>query len=270
MSTLLQTTEVSVAKSSSPLVFETRGPDMNPRFDRYLVLRGEDAFHVGNVCDTCEFFFERLESPSDKVSPAGVAARLREGVRNLDGELVRDVMTALPAGQYRAMLTELTPESVQSGSPADYFSHEQVELWGIDPALGKPHDPRTDYYRAASLLLLGGGRQFFEFLVPLVPSARLDEETVAGYRDRLREGERPTALAISVLDVKQPADWEGDPAVTEHWCLAHYLLDGHHKALAAAREHQPLRLLSFLSHDEGVSGEDDVDAVLGALGRSAE
>jgi hypothetical protein len=52
--------------------------------------------------------------------------------------------------------------------------------------------------------------------------------------------------------------------------LAHYLLDGHHKALAAAREHQPLRLLSFLSQDEGVSGEDDVEAVLGALGRSAE
>src|SRR6266536_2040208 len=265
MSSLIQTREVSVAESRSPLVFERRGPEMNPGFDRYLMLRGERAFHVGNVCDTCEFFFERLDGASDKVSPEGVAARLRGGVHDLDDEVVQAVMPVLPVGRYHAMLFDVTPESVQPGSSADYFGHEQVELWGIDPALGKPHDPRTDYYRASSLLL-GGGRQFFEFLVPLVPSARLDEETVAGYRERLRKDERPTALAISVLDVKQPADWEGDPAVTEHWCLAHYLLDGHHKALAAAREHQPLRLLSFLSHDEGVSR--GVDAVLDALGRS--
>jgi hypothetical protein len=127
-------------------------------------------------------------------------------------------MMALPAGRYRAMLTELTPEFVEPGGPADYFSREQVQLWGVDPALGKPHDPRTDYYRASSLLL-GDVRQFFEFLVPLVPSAHLDEETVPGYRERLREGGRPTALAISVIDVKQPADWEGDPAVTEHGAL---------------------------------------------------
>jgi hypothetical protein len=77
MSTVLQTTEVSVAKSRSPLVFETHGPDMDPRFDRYLVLRGQDAFHVGNVCDTCEFFFERLDSPSDNVSPEGSVRRGR-------------------------------------------------------------------------------------------------------------------------------------------------------------------------------------------------
>ncbi len=269
MSTLLQTTEVSVTNSMSPLAFDTRGPDMNPRFDRYLVLRGEDAFHIGNVCDTCEFFFERLENHSDKVSPKGVAARLRAGVRDLEGELLGGVTTALPAGRYRAMLTELRPDLVQPGDPADYFSHAQLALWGIDPAVGKPHDPQTEYYRTSSLLL-GSRRQFFEFLVPLVPSARLDEETVAEYRERLRDGERPTALAISVLDVKQPADWEGDPAVTEHWCLAHYLLDGHHKALAAAREQLPLRLLSFLSHEEGVRREDDIRVVIDAVGRSAD
>ena len=264
MTVLLETAAVSVTKSRSPLAFETRGPDMNPKFDRYLVLRGADAFHVGNVCDTCEFFFERLHDAATSVSAEAVAARLREGVRSLEDRLVRDVTTALPAGRYRAMLTDLTPDFVQPGSPTDYFSHEQVELWGVDPVVGKPHDPRTDYYRASSLLL-GGKRRFFEFLVPLLPTARLDERTVDAYRERLRDGESPTALAISVLDVKQPADWEGDPAVTAHWCLAHYLLDGHHKALAAAREREPLRLLSFLSLDEGVSTEDDVDLVFGAL-----
>lgn len=268
MSSLLQTREVSVAESRSPLAFERRGPKMNPGFDRYLLLRGERAFHVGNVCDTCEFFFERLDGASDKVSPEGVAARLRGGVHDLDGEVVRAVMPVLPVGRYHAMLLDVTPDLVQPGEPADYFSREQVELWGIDPALGKPHDPRTEYYRAPSLPLRDG-RQFFEFLVPLMPNARLDEETVAGYDERLRLGEHPTALAVSVLDVKQPADWEGDPAVTEHWCLAHYLLDGHHKALAAARAHHPLRLLSFLAPAEGVCTEEDVHRVIDVLAPSA-
>lgn len=98
MSSLLQTREVSVAKSRSPLAFERRGPETNPGFDRYVVLRGERAFHIGNVCDTCEFFFERLDGASDKASPEGVAARLRKGVDDLDGELVQAVTPALPVG----------------------------------------------------------------------------------------------------------------------------------------------------------------------------
>lgn len=166
------------------------------------------------------------------------------------------------------MLLDLTPQLVQPGDPADYFSGEQVELWGIDPAVGKPHDPRTEYYRASSLPLKER-RQFFEFLVPLMPSARLDEETIAAYDERLRLGDRPTALAVSVLDVKQPADWEGDPAVTEHWCLAHYLLDGHHKAMAAARGHHPLRLLSFFAPAEGVCTKEDVHLVFDVLAPSS-
>ncbi len=32
-----------------------------------------------------------------------------------------------------------------------------------------------------------------------------------------------------------------------HWALTHFLLDGHHKMEAAAREGRPLRLLSLLA-----------------------
>ena len=59
-------------------------------------------------------------------------------------------------------------------------------------------------------------------------------ETIRSYETLIGQQTIPTALAVSVLDVKGPTDWGGDPEVTEHWCLAHYLLDGHHKTYAAS------------------------------------
>lgn len=264
MSALVQTSQLSVTESISRVAFERVGTEMNPGWNRYLTVKGERAYQVGNICDTCEFFFQRLEGANEKVSPAELGERLRRGVGELDDELVRMVGRVLPRGRYRAMLLELTPSLVQPGDAADYFTTEQVQLWGIDSFWNLPHDPRTEYYRAGSVSL-GDGAQLFEFVVPMMPSNWLDAETIVGYDERLRAGEQPTALAISVLDVKQPADWEGDPPVTEHWCLAHYLLDGHHKMLASARRHEPLRLLSFLATAEGISTEEDVERALSTL-----
>jgi hypothetical protein len=75
----------------------------------------------------------------------------------------------LPKGQYRPMLLGLTPELVQPGAAADYFTHEQVDLWGIDSSWNLPHDPRTEHYRVGAVPL-GNGRQLFEFVVPMMPS----------------------------------------------------------------------------------------------------
>lgn len=66
----------------------------------------------------------------------------------------------------------------------------------------------------------------------------------------------PTAVRISILDVKSPVDWEGDKVITSHWCLVHYLIDGHHKAYAAAKNGKPLTLVSFLAVNQGVSSEE--------------
>lgn len=43
----------------------------------------------------------------------------------------------------------------------------------------------------------------------------------------------------------------------EHWCLTHFLLDGHHKLEAAATAGRPVRLLSLLALGEGMSGAED-------------
>jgi hypothetical protein len=71
-----------------------------------------------------------------------------------------------------------------------------------------------------------------------------------------------------VLDVKQPAVWSGEPTITSHSCLAHYLLDGHHKVFAASKAGLPLTLLAFLAIENGISSGEQIEQVLKTMERS--
>ena len=82
---------------------------------------------------------------------------------------------------------------------------------------------------------MDGRAALYEFIIPTFPQNWLKQEPVTSYVSRLRAGEAPTAVALSVLDVKQPATSKDDTAITSHWCLGHYLLDGHHKVFAASK-----------------------------------
>ncbi len=99
----------------------------------------------------------------------------------------------------------------------------------------------------------------------MFPKNWLSEKTLKAYRNRLSAGEKPTALAVSVLDVRGPAIREEGPKICEHWCLTHYLLDGHHKTYAASLAGTEITLLSFLSTYESVATEENVDRVLEVL-----
>lgn len=242
-------------------------------WERHLLVDGHEVLALGGSCDTCPFFFERLAAANETVSPGqAVAEALRAGVERLDPELLRTLGAAVPAGGYRACLVEVEPVLVRPGDERDYFCHEQVELFGIDPFWGLPHYPRTPYYRTAEVALAPDER-LFEFVVPMVPPRWLDAETV----DEYRACPSGTALALAVLDVKAPAVWNGraepplweeyvEPEVTCHWCLAHYLLDGHHKLYAAALDGRPISVLSLLAVDEGISPHEEVDRAVSALG----
>jgi hypothetical protein len=97
-------------------------------------------------------------------------------------------------------------------------------------------------------------------------AARLPGDVVDDYRKRAEHGDHATALAVSVLDVRQPANWQGDPEITKHWCLAHFVLDGNHRLYAAAQTNTPARVLSFLSLDWSIATEDEVERALLVLG----
>jgi hypothetical protein len=265
------TDEIIVTGSASPLSFETEGGGSWRVWDRFIAVHGAKVHHIGNVCGTCAFFFTRLPAENPRVEAAAVASELRAGIADTRDPVVRSLERLLPDGRYRTTLRRIQPRLVHPGSPEDYFGNDQSTPWGEDPADdGPPHDPRTDYYRIGAHDL-GGERTLFEFLVPMFPVSSLSAPQIDAYSRALANGTLPTAVALTVLDVKSPAISNGD-APPGHWCLAHYLLDGHHKLLAASQTGLPLTLLSFLAVDQGVSTDAEVkelSAVLSGAKRSS-
>lgn len=261
-----------VAKSSSRLAFDTGGCGGLPIWDRYLTVDGKRAYHLGNLCGTCRFLFERMEGANGTVDVGKLTARLEGGVERLDEILVNSLALLMPAGSYYVALIRLYPSTVRLGSSEDYFCAEQVENEGeVDPFWGVPHYPKVPYYRADRRNItfdrgrLGGpvGR-LFQFVVPMFPERWLDPARISHYKNMIEAGAMPTAVAISVLDVKGPATRGID-----HWCFAHYLLDGHHKVAAAASAGRPLTLITFLSSDRGVASKAEVEAALASLEAAA-
>lgn len=264
MSSLKEWKSVTLGSSESLIGFATTGGGSWEKWDRFLTLEGKQAYHIGNICNTCSFFFERLDGANQSTSVPEAIDQMSRGIRSIDGRVIKLWGNILPVGKYFACLFDTQPQLVALGTTADYFANEQINLWGLDAFWGMPHHPRVEYYRLGSRTIQNGC-QLFEFLVPMFPQNWLKIEDVQRYERALANGERPTSVAISILDIKGPATFEKENEITEHWCLTHYLLDGHHKCYAAARSGLPITLLSFLAVNEGISDETQIQLVLDAL-----
>src|SRR5688572_32254415 len=127
MSLKLNGIRISVKDSSSILAFESTGTQYVKVFDRFLTVEGIPAYHIGNVCDTCSFFFERLGGANKSISPSEVSENLRQGLKNVDDSLLNKVKLILPNGDYAVSLLEVNPYKVSLGSESDYFSNEQIK-----------------------------------------------------------------------------------------------------------------------------------------------
>jgi hypothetical protein len=244
---------------NTPISFENPGNGM-----RYLRLHDQRAYELSFHCGTCEFLFERLEGAKDTVDVGALDRQFRAGLTRLDPAVITQLAPLIPAGPYLLMLLELTPELVIPAASNDYFVHEQLALWSVPQFWGLPHSPKVPYYRSHNQIL-GTHTALYEFVVPMIPPTWLDAETWQGYQTRMLANEQPTALAISILDIKQPANWVGDPMVNEHWCLTHFVLDGHHKLYAAAHVHKPLTLVSFLAINESIARETQIQELARVL-----
>jgi hypothetical protein len=78
----------------------TEGGGQWAEWDLFITLEGKKAYHIGNVCGTCAFFFERLPGANDKLSAKVLSARLRRGLNEIDESVVRTATAALPAGSH--------------------------------------------------------------------------------------------------------------------------------------------------------------------------
>ncbi|WLR55581.1 hypothetical protein LC048_00745 [Mesobacillus subterraneus] len=231
-------------------------------WERLITIDGEKAVHIGVNCDTCGFFFERLGGANrSSIAPDVLSNQLRSGLTSLDPVFIENISSLMPVGKYIVTLQEISPTLVQLGSTDDYFANEQIKVWGIDPFWGLPQYPKVQYYRGETKEF-SRDEKFFEFIVPMSPPSWLDEDQVIKYDSILSNGVKPTALALSILDIRQPADWEGDLEHTKHYCLSHYLIDGHHKVYSASSKQKPITLLSFLALNECVATPKEIDFTL--------
>ena len=228
-----------------------------------LAFDGDPYFHVGYNCSTCCFPFEKVGYFPSKGKWFHLPDRINAGLRAIDDEIIAALSHLLPGGDYIAALLEVAPVSVKLGSSKDYFANETKIAWERDDPGALDHYPKIEYYRT-EVVPMAEGESLFEFVIPLFGAPKL--ETVCAHAEKLTRGVRPTAVAIGVLDAKAPAIRDVDHGIGAHWCLAHYLLDGHHKMYAAAILAKPITMLSLISLTVSGIRTESVDALVDSLG----
>lgn len=220
----------------------------------FLTIRGVPAFLLGVDCGTCRFVFSRMHGADDWADhAAGLSVELAAGLTILTDDLIARTSVLLPPGEYSAILIRIKPEVVVAGSENDYFTHEFQALWEEE----EPSEPPAEHYRSRSVAL-DSGRTFFEFVIPFTSAATLNSERVDEYSRRISEGVVPTAWALSRFEIREPSRGLNH----QHWYLTHYLIDGHHKVAAAAREGREITLVAFVLS----AWRSEFGALLRALG----
>jgi len=254
-------------KDSAPLRFGQVDPE-SPMSSRCLFMAGEPAFELSFWCGTCQFLFKRKAGANGTLSSdLTPLAALEQTISSVDDGLIDAFAELLPEGDYLPLLLEVQAELVAPSGERDYFAHEQVETWGVDGFWGLPENPRSYYYRTFETSV-SDDAHLYEFVVPMVPPAWNDRARVSHYEQLLQNGTEPTAVALSTLDVCQPAIAEDGQDYYAHWGLTHFLLDGHHKLEAAARQGGSVRILAFVSLSDSLAGPAELEKLPELLRRS--
>lgn len=227
---------------------------------RLLFLDEKPAFELSFWCGTCQFLFKRESGADETLSLTAVESRLAAGLDDLDEEVITAFAALLPRGEYVPLLLRVQPRLVRPVEAGDYFAEEQVATWGVETFWGLPEYPRTPYYRTYETAV-NDEAHLFEFVVPMVPPSWNDAERVQSHQERLATSSRPTAVAVSTLDVCAPPLDSASTDYFDHWGLTHFLLDGHHKFQAAADDHRSLQLLSLLSVEGSLAAAERVAQV---------
>jgi hypothetical protein len=253
--------ESMTVENSTPVIKFIRPAARNyPKdgWDRYLFLEDKPAFYLGTVCETCYFIFRKVPGDFAGANTERISEKLNRGLTSIDEVVLLSVSELLQSGEYGAFLIELLPVLVQPESDDDYFSHRIYNDFGDDDF----NSVHAEYYRTETKVI-DDAKSVYEFVVPMFDHRTLNQAQVEFYRKSLREGRKPTALAVSILDTKCVSNFDDYVDLIEYpICLAHFILDGHHKLYAAALEKLSITLLSVVSKAESVWYEDGIGSVL--------
>jgi hypothetical protein len=264
--------EFKVENHKSRITFETTGGGSWKVWDRFISLDKEKMYHIGNVCGTCEFFFiKQSKSLEINFNEKHLIESLNDGNLELTKSTVSELSKIIPNGNYLVLNSTIKPEIVTSESDNNYFKKEQREAWrdDFDEESLKPEETEYNNYYREPLEDFGKMKYdhkeaFFNFFVPLYKTNELNESRVEFYKEKISKGEKPIVVSIGVLDVKTSEEYplingeEVNPDFGTHWCLANYVIDGHHKIKAASELNQEIGLITFVSRDESWKLIDDM------------
>ncbi|MCE5288701.1 MAG: hypothetical protein LLG14_05610 [Nocardiaceae bacterium] len=148
--------------------------------------------------------FSRWRQAPEFAQVQDLSARLANGIDTLEAELLDIYGSLLVEGEYDVFLLRISP------------SLERGDRYGTNTARLNEDDVANEY------------------VIPIGP-AQLDESRVHLYEQKTRDGVVPTAVSLGLLDSRsRRADGTDDCDYVDEDNLIHFLLDGHHKLLAAA------------------------------------
>ncbi len=208
---------------------------------------GEILYRIGNICDTCEAMFSKYREAQLPLAPPELAELLCKGLLDIPQAVLDTMVYVLPKGDYAVGLLDLQPALVRFKNPHYY-------IWENSQPAHVPHewwprsDPMTPWWFAQPSQRPGLQEYtLYEAIFPLVREGQLNSSTLQSCIDTLQNNITPTALALSVVDERFVSGRVFD------WRLIHFLLDGHHKMMAACHARKPITLLSFLNINESVA-----------------
>ena len=250
---------ITLGTPDSVIGFTQGGPE-NPWLERFLTINGVAGYLLAYACGTCGLVLRSQPgTPPLPIAAEAVRDRLNHGLAEPDPEVIEAFGARLPRDDYLVMLLDVRPILVEPGSPRDYFVAEQPRLWTREE-MEEPEatDPANVAYYRLGDQPIGERHRLFQFAVPMRPLDSMEQTVLSHYAGT---GESGTAVALGVLDISGPHF-----SAREHWGLFHFLLDGHHKMLAAARAGRVMRMLSFVSTGHSLATEEQLRCLHDTLG----
>jgi hypothetical protein len=222
-----------------------------------LDLDDQPLYHISNLCETCEALFSRATEAMLPIAPSELSDQLRAGIDSVSNAILETVRKILPKGEYAISLLKFLPDLVE-------FEHPQKDnytfyIWeNADPARvsrkiwpkATRYEPWWGYKTRRTKRPGLRDRSLYEAILPLVNKDHLNQTSINSYKEAIEKGISPTALALSLVDLRYPSGKGFD------WRLMHFLLDGHHKLMAACQLRQPITLLSFLNINESFARQE--------------
>ena len=132
---------IKTGTAESRIGFASEGGGSYEVWDRCLTVDGKRAYHLGNVCQTCQFLFERLDGANTSVEVDRAVDALGVGISSISDPVVAGIGTGLPTDDYIVCLSDAKLQLVRPGDQDDYFRKEQTDLWGVNAFWDLPHDP---------------------------------------------------------------------------------------------------------------------------------